>query len=114
MLYVSYVLCFILANTVQRPGIGHNFDARRKAGRSGPLASCGIFLVLLTWSSLLLNVPFTYYRRLEVLARRADKGEYVPDLWKTFIKALLKEWSDLNIVVRLLATIKRRHEYYLS
>jgi hypothetical protein len=102
----------ILANTVKRPGIGHNFDARRKAGRSGPLASCGIFLALVTWPSLLLNVPFAYYRRLEVLSRRADKGEYVPDLWKTFIKALLKEWSDLNIVVRHLAIIQKRYEHY--
>ncbi|KAG9085339.1 hypothetical protein FRC06_003655 [Ceratobasidium sp. 370] len=83
----------------QRPQIKKNFDAKEKIG---PFTTCGMALFFIAWTGPLLHVPFPYFRRLRLLSARADQGEYVPDLWKTFIKAVLKEWTDLNIILALI------------
>ncbi|KAG8713095.1 hypothetical protein FRC09_019092, partial [Ceratobasidium sp. 395] len=85
----------------QRPKIGQNSDAV-KIPHPGPFTTCGMILFFIAWTGPLLHVPFPYFRRLQLLSTRADKGEYVPDLWKTFIKSLLKEWTDLNIILALI------------
>jgi hypothetical protein len=95
----TYTIYAFIADVVERPEIEWNFDVGGKIGRAGPLAICGVVLLFIAWTGPLLHVPFAYLRRLQLLSKRADKGEYVPDLWKKFIKGALKEWGDLNIVV---------------
>ncbi|QRV79500.1 hypothetical protein RhiJN_07515 [Ceratobasidium sp. AG-Ba] len=86
----------------QRPHINQNFNAKYVIACGGPLVEFGMTLCYIAWMGPLLQVPFTYFRRLQLLSSRADKGEYVPDLWKVFIKSLLKEWTDLNIILALI------------
>ncbi|KDN46178.1 hypothetical protein RSAG8_04405, partial [Rhizoctonia solani AG-8 WAC10335] len=52
----------------------------------------------------MLGIPSAYFRRMRTVAARADRGGYLPHLWSTFIKGLLKEWNDLNIVLALVLT----------
>ncbi|KAG8712029.1 hypothetical protein FRC09_020295 [Ceratobasidium sp. 395] len=86
----------------ERPKIAPNFDAGKKIEHTGFLGICGMVLFFLVWTGPLLRVPVSYHRQLQLLSKRADGGEYVPDLWKTFVRGLLKEWNDLNIVLALI------------
>ncbi|QRV94138.1 hypothetical protein RhiJN_22156 [Ceratobasidium sp. AG-Ba] len=81
-----------------RPKISQNFDPEAKSERVGALGFWGMIVYFLIWTGPMLHVPFSYFRRLRMLANRADNGDYVPDLWQAFINGLLKEWNDLNIV----------------
>ncbi|KAG9125294.1 hypothetical protein FRC07_008215 [Ceratobasidium sp. 392] len=69
------------------------------------ISDCSSLLSALQKKRPLLHVPFPYFRRLRLLSTRADEGEYVPDLWKTFIKSVLKEWTDLNIIIPGIANV---------
>lgn len=64
-----------------------------------------IVIAFIVWTGPMLSIPAAYFRRLRTMAAEADKGAYLPDLWRTLIGGLLKEWFDMIFLVRAIAPI---------
>jgi hypothetical protein len=91
--------CDSIAKQFQQPQLESTFRASKEEGERGSIVIVAVLFAFVIWSGPMLSIPPAYFRRLREVAARADKGEYLPHLWNTLIKGLLKEWNDLNIVV---------------
>ncbi|CAE6517867.1 unnamed protein product, partial [Rhizoctonia solani] len=89
---------FLTARPFIQPGLGQAFSAGKAEGERGRITTICVLIALFIWHVPMLSIPLSYFRRLRVMASQADKGAYLPHLWRTLIKGLLKEWTDLNIV----------------
>ncbi|CAE6415483.1 unnamed protein product [Rhizoctonia solani] len=85
----------------QQPLLEPTFRAGNEEGERGSIVILAVLVAFIIWTGPMLSIPPAYFRRLREVATRTDKGEYLPHLWNTLIKGLLKEWNDLNIVLAL-------------
>ncbi|GAB1521431.1 hypothetical protein RhiTH_004526 [Rhizoctonia solani] len=85
----------------KQPPLHPTFSAGYAEGTGGPIVMLAVLVTFLIWGGPMLGIPSAYFRRMRTIASRADKGEYLPHLWSTLIKGLLKEWNDLNIILAL-------------
>ncbi|CAE6471463.1 unnamed protein product [Rhizoctonia solani] len=85
----------------QQPLLEPTFRAGNEEGERGSIVILAVLVAFVIWTGPMLSIPPAYFRRLREVATRTDKGEYLPHLWNTLIKGLLKEWNDLNIVLAL-------------
>ncbi|CAE6431325.1 unnamed protein product [Rhizoctonia solani] len=92
---------FLQSRQFQQPQLESTFRAGNEEGERGPIIIVAVLVAFMMWTGPMLSIPPAYFRRLREVAARADKGEYLPHLWNTLIKGLLKEWNDLNIVLAL-------------
>ncbi|CEL61006.1 hypothetical protein RSOLAG1IB_04245 [Rhizoctonia solani AG-1 IB] len=92
---------FLQSKQFQQPQLESTFRASKEEGERGSIVIVAVLFAFVIWSGPMLSIPPAYFRRLREVAARADKGEYLPHLWNTLIKGLLKEWNDLNIVLAL-------------
>ncbi|CAE6438129.1 unnamed protein product [Rhizoctonia solani] len=84
-----------------QPPLHPTFSAGHAEGAGGPIVILAVAITFFIWGGPMLGIPTAYFRRMRTVAARADKGAYLPHLWSTLIKGLLKEWNDLNIVLAL-------------
>jgi hypothetical protein len=89
-----------IAKQFKQPPLHPTFSASHAEGTGGPIVILAVLITFFIWGGPMLGIPSAYFRRMRTIAARADKGEYLPHLWSTLIKGLLKEWNDLNIIVR--------------
>ncbi|CAE6431333.1 unnamed protein product [Rhizoctonia solani] len=85
----------------KQPPLHPTFSAGHAEGAGGPIVILAVLVTFFIWGGPMLGIPSAYFRRMRSIASRADKGEYLPHLWSTLIKGLLKEWNDLNIILAL-------------
>ncbi|KAH7339511.1 hypothetical protein B0J17DRAFT_705587 [Rhizoctonia solani] len=85
----------------KQPPLHPTFSAGHAEGSGGPIVIFAVAITFFIWGGPMLGIPTAYFRRMRTVAARADKGGYLPHLWSTLIKGLLKEWNDLNIVLAL-------------
>ncbi|CAE6448838.1 unnamed protein product [Rhizoctonia solani] len=85
----------------KQPPLHPTFSAGHAEGAGGPIVILAVAITFFIWGGPMLGIPTAYFRRMRTVAARADKGAYLPHLWSTLIKGLLKEWNDLNIVLAL-------------
>ncbi|KAG8728195.1 hypothetical protein FRC11_011624 [Ceratobasidium sp. 423] len=91
----------LAAKQFKQPPLHSTFSASHAEGAGGPIVILAVAVTFFIWGGPMLGIPSAYFRRMRTVASRADKGAYLPHLWSTFIKGLLKEWNDLNIVLAL-------------
>ncbi|CAE6517873.1 unnamed protein product, partial [Rhizoctonia solani] len=91
----------LAAKQFKQPPLHPTFSASHAEGAGGPIVILAVAVTFFIWGGPMLGIPSAYFRRMRTVAARADKGVYLPHLWSTFIKGLLKEWNDLNIVLAL-------------
>ncbi|CAE6539814.1 hypothetical protein RSOLAG22IIIB_00376 [Rhizoctonia solani] len=92
---------FLKSKQFKQPPLHPTFSAGHAEGAGGPIVMLAVAITFFIWGGPMLGIPSAYFRRMRTVAARADKGGYLPHLWSTFIKGLLKEWNDLNIVLAL-------------
>ncbi|KAH7339512.1 hypothetical protein B0J17DRAFT_716524 [Rhizoctonia solani] len=92
---------FLQSRQFQQPQLESTFRAGNEEGERGPIVILAVLVAFIIWTGPMLSIPPAYFRRLREVAARADKGEYLPHLWNTLLKGLIKEWNDLNIVLAL-------------
>ncbi|KAJ1304467.1 hypothetical protein OPQ81_005614 [Rhizoctonia solani] len=92
---------FLKSKQFKQPPLHPTFSAGHAEGAGGPIVMLAVAFTFFIWGGPMLGIPSAYFRRMRTVAARADKGRYLPHLWSTFIKGLLKEWNDLNIVLAL-------------
>lgn len=92
---------FLTAKHFKQPPLESALKAAEEEGKEGRIVVIVALITFIIWIGPMLSIPAAYFRRLRTIAHRADAGAYLPHLWRTFIKVLLKEWSDLSIVLAL-------------
>ncbi|KAJ1304468.1 hypothetical protein OPQ81_005615 [Rhizoctonia solani] len=92
---------FLRSKQFQQPRLEPTFRAGNEEGERGPIIILAVLVAFIIWTGPMLSIPPAYFRRLREVAARTDRGEYLPHLWNTLIKGLVKEWNDLNIVLAL-------------
>lgn len=50
--------------------------------------------------AVFLGIPHTYFRRIQDVDRTRFRDGVNTMRWKAFLRALLKEWGDSNLLVR--------------
>ncbi|CAE6431340.1 unnamed protein product [Rhizoctonia solani] len=93
---------FLIATPFKQPTLKPTFSAGNAEGEHGRITTVCVLIAFFIWHGPMLSIPNSYFRRLRTLASRADQGEFLPHLWRTLIKGLVKEWSMLNIVHMLI------------